>query len=162
MKTMSAGDTAAAHYLERRPLHAPLHARRLGLLTSSAVDQTTTMLRYAEIFMVASIIARILMVLATFIAESKFLQEPSPQFWILVARALTDRARVATAAVGATHQFPAGGDRRAWDRQTASPHFLVRRISKSRRCHTLWAEPRRHVPKMRRLRRQNPAWCQAE
>jgi hypothetical protein len=94
MKTMSASDTAPAHRLERRPPRAPLHARRLGLLTSSPVDQTTTLLRYAESFTVASIIARILMVLATFITESKFLQEPSPQFWILVARALTDRARV--------------------------------------------------------------------
>ena len=53
-------------------------------------------------------------------------------------------------------------NRRACAGQTASPHFLVRRISKSRRAHCLWAELRRDVPKMRGLRRQDPAWCQAK
>jgi hypothetical protein len=78
MKTMSAGDIVAAHCLEKKPRYASLDARPLGRLTSSAIDQTTTMLHYAEIFMVASIIARILMVPATFTTEQKLLQEPSP------------------------------------------------------------------------------------
>jgi ABC-type branched-subunit amino acid transport system substrate-binding protein len=46
-------------------------------------------------------------------------------------------------------------------RQTAPPHFLVRRVSKIRRSHCLRAEPNRVVPKMRELRRENLARCQA-
>ena len=52
-------------------------------------------------------------------------------------------------------------NRRTCAGQTASLHFLVRRISKKRRFVGLWAEFGRDVQKMRGLRRENPARGQA-
>jgi hypothetical protein len=52
--------------------------------------------------------------------------------------------------------------RRACASQAATPHFLVRRISKKRRFIGLWAERKRSFQKMWWLRRENPARCQAK
>ena len=53
-------------------------------------------------------------------------------------------------------------NRRNCDSQTAPPYFLVRCVSKIRRSHFLWAERSRDIQKKWRLRRENPARCQAK
>jgi ABC transporter substrate binding protein len=53
-------------------------------------------------------------------------------------------------------------NRRACNSQTAPPYFLVRCVSKIRRSHFLWAERSRDIQKKWRLRRENPARCQAK
>src|ERR1700745_345155 len=97
--------------LVMKTMPAPLPRKETSVRPASRVrslelpprfDQTATMLHYAEIFTVASIIARILMVPAASITESKF-HDSSAGFWLRVCSRIAhacQRGRCGTHAVG--------------------------------------------------------------